>query len=184
MPTTCRCLSGSDGPASGSDLPHAVRTATIRHRFRKPPQACARLRATNRLSGSASSAAGCALVDRRRAHRGPGDRGRVLGNQIGWIDPRASNEDGEALSPWELSENDGVLAWEARFPARCVKEFEYEHFLRAGARRSGVGYGTAPTPIPWQPGQSLFFQYCRIEALAYSFVAIKPDAIYSLFVKG
>jgi hypothetical protein len=107
-----------------------------------------------------------------------------LGNQIGWIDPRASNEDGEALSPWELSENDGVLAWEARSPARCVKEFEYEHFLRAGARRSGVGYGTAPTPIPWQPGQSLFFQYCRIEALAYSFVAIKPDAIYSLFVKG
>jgi hypothetical protein len=42
------------------------------------------------------------------------------GNEIGWIDPRASNEAGEALSPWELAENDGVLAWEARFPGRRI----------------------------------------------------------------
>jgi hypothetical protein len=50
---------------------------------------------------------------------------KTTGNQISWIDPRASDED-NVLTPRELAENEGVLAWEARFPAARVKEFEYE----------------------------------------------------------
>jgi hypothetical protein len=64
------------------------------------------------------------------------------GNQIGWIDPRASNDDGEVLSPRELAANDGLLAWEARFPARRVKEFEYELGQYAFAGQ----YQQSPTP--------------------------------------
>jgi hypothetical protein len=80
---------------------------------------------------------------------------QYTGNEIGWIDPRASNEDGEALSPRELAANDGLLAWEARFPARRVKEFEYELGQYAFAGQ----YQQSPTPRKggifkreyWQP---------------------------------
>jgi phage terminase large subunit-like protein len=48
------------------------------------------------------------------------------GNEIGWIDPRACNEDGEVLSPRELAARDGMLAWPKRFPRARVKEYEYE----------------------------------------------------------
>jgi hypothetical protein len=48
------------------------------------------------------------------------------GNEIGWIDPRALDEDGEVLPPRRLAEREGLLAWEARFPRPRVREYEYE----------------------------------------------------------
>jgi hypothetical protein len=59
------------------------------------------------------------------------------------------------LSPRELAANDGLLAWEARFPARRVKEFEYELGQYAFAGQ----YQQSPTPRKggifkreyWQP---------------------------------
>lgn len=48
------------------------------------------------------------------------------GNDIGWIDPRALNEDGEMLPPFELDQREGELAWPERFPADVVSGFKYE----------------------------------------------------------
>jgi hypothetical protein len=48
------------------------------------------------------------------------------GNEIGWIDPRACNEDSEVLSPRELAQCDGELAWPDRFDRTFVKAEEYE----------------------------------------------------------
>jgi hypothetical protein len=67
----------------------------------------------------------------------------------------SANDDGEVLSPRELAANDGLLAWEARFPARRVKEFEYELGQYAFAGQ----YQQSPTPRKggifkreyWQP---------------------------------
>jgi hypothetical protein len=36
------------------------------------------------------------------------------GNEIGWIDPRALDEDGEVLSPQGLAERENMLAWPKR----------------------------------------------------------------------
>jgi hypothetical protein len=48
------------------------------------------------------------------------------GNEIGWIDPRATDEDGEVLSPQGLPARENMLAWAKRFPRARVKEYEYE----------------------------------------------------------
>jgi hypothetical protein len=48
------------------------------------------------------------------------------GNEIGWIDPRAQDEHGKVLSPRALDRRANMLAWPERFPARQVKDFEYE----------------------------------------------------------
>jgi hypothetical protein len=37
------------------------------------------------------------------------------GNEIGWIDPRAYNENGEVMSPREMAKYAGELAWPERF---------------------------------------------------------------------
>jgi hypothetical protein len=37
------------------------------------------------------------------------------GNELGWIDPRALDENGELLSPREMSRYEGELAWPERF---------------------------------------------------------------------
>jgi hypothetical protein len=77
------------------------------------------------------------------------------GNDIGWIDPRARDEDGEVLSPRQLAARDGMLAWPARFPGERVKEFEFE----LGQYAFGGQYQQSPTPRKggifkreyWQP---------------------------------
>jgi predicted phage terminase large subunit-like protein len=48
------------------------------------------------------------------------------GNDIGWIDPRALDDDGEMLSPAELDEREGELAWPERFDAEVVERFRLE----------------------------------------------------------
>jgi hypothetical protein len=48
------------------------------------------------------------------------------GNEIGWIEPRATDEDGVVLSPRELDAMTDTLAWPERFSERTVKELEYE----------------------------------------------------------
>jgi predicted phage terminase large subunit-like protein len=54
--------------------------------------------------------------------------GRVVyeGNKIGWIDPRALDENGELLPPAALDEQDGVLAWPERFDEEDVETFRQE----------------------------------------------------------
>jgi hypothetical protein len=37
------------------------------------------------------------------------------GNDIGWIDPRALDDEGELLSPQEMAQYEGELAWPERF---------------------------------------------------------------------
>ena len=48
------------------------------------------------------------------------------GSELGWIDPRALNEDGELLSPQEMAQFDGELAWPERFPPAMDRDFENE----------------------------------------------------------
>jgi hypothetical protein len=77
------------------------------------------------------------------------------GNEIGWIDPRALDEDGEVLSPRALAERENMLAWPKRFPRARVKEYEYELGQYAFAGQ----YQQAPVPRKggifkreyWQP---------------------------------
>jgi hypothetical protein len=45
---------------------------------------------------------------------------------IGWIDPRALNEDQEVMTPQEMAQYEGELAWEARFSLKWTKDMEYE----------------------------------------------------------
>jgi hypothetical protein len=77
------------------------------------------------------------------------------GNDIGWIDPRASDDDGEVLSPRQLAAMENTLAWPDRFPRERVKEYEYELGQYAFAGQ----YQQSPTPRKggifkreyWQP---------------------------------
>jgi hypothetical protein len=48
------------------------------------------------------------------------------GNDLGWIDPRALDEEGELLSPREMAQYEGELAWPERFPPAMDRGFEYE----------------------------------------------------------
>ncbi len=48
------------------------------------------------------------------------------GNEIGWIDPRALDDDGVLLSPYELEQREGVLAWPERFPPEVVETLKIE----------------------------------------------------------
>lgn len=48
------------------------------------------------------------------------------GNEIGWIDPRALDEDGHLLSPYELDQREGVLAWPERFPPEVIAGLKHE----------------------------------------------------------
>jgi hypothetical protein len=77
------------------------------------------------------------------------------GNDIGWIVPRALDEDEEVLTPRQLAANENLLAWPERFPAERVREFEYELGQYAFAGQ----YQQSPTPRKggifkreyWQP---------------------------------
>jgi phage terminase large subunit-like protein len=42
------------------------------------------------------------------------------GNEIGWIDPRALDDEGHLVSAQELAERDGELAWPERFPQSVI----------------------------------------------------------------
>jgi predicted phage terminase large subunit-like protein len=83
------------------------------------------------------------------------------GNDIGWIDPRALDDDGVLLSPYELDQREGELAWPERFPADVVEALKYElgPFAAAGQ------YQQSPVPrkggifdltwwFPWEPPES------------------------------
>lgn len=64
------------------------------------------------------------------------------GNEIGWIDPRALDEDGDVMSPRELAQYDGELAWPERFSKKFIKAQEYELDQYAFASQ----YQQAPAP--------------------------------------
>jgi hypothetical protein len=64
------------------------------------------------------------------------------GNDIGWIDPRALDEDGELLSPRELEARDGELAWPDRFSRATDRNFETE----LGPIGYSGQYMQSPTP--------------------------------------
>jgi hypothetical protein len=48
------------------------------------------------------------------------------GNDIGWIDPRALDENGELLGPREMAQYEGMLAWPERFDRAFDTATEYE----------------------------------------------------------
>ena len=48
------------------------------------------------------------------------------GNDIGWIDPRALDEDGELLSPREMAQFEGELAWPERFDEAWTQAMAFE----------------------------------------------------------
>src|SRR5258708_3237391 len=48
------------------------------------------------------------------------------GNDIGWVDPRAVDEEGELLSPAAMEDRAGELAWPGRFPASVVEETKHD----------------------------------------------------------
>jgi predicted phage terminase large subunit-like protein len=64
------------------------------------------------------------------------------GNDIGWVDPRALDEEGELLSPHELDDREGMLAWPERFSPAAVESLKFElgPFAYAGQ------YGQTPMP--------------------------------------
>ncbi len=64
------------------------------------------------------------------------------GNEIGWIDPRALDDDGIMLAPYDLDQREGMLAWEARFPAEVVAKFKHE----MGPYAFSGQYQQAPSP--------------------------------------
>jgi hypothetical protein len=48
------------------------------------------------------------------------------GNELGWIDPRALDEDGVLLSPQEMAQYEGELAWPERFDQKFDRDISYE----------------------------------------------------------
>lgn len=48
------------------------------------------------------------------------------GNELGWIDPRALDEDGNILSPREMAQYDGELAWPERFDRKFDTNIAFE----------------------------------------------------------
>jgi predicted phage terminase large subunit-like protein len=64
------------------------------------------------------------------------------GNEIGWIDPRATDDDGDLLDAAAMDERAGELAWDKRFPRSQVEEFKIDMgpFAYAGQ------YQQAPMP--------------------------------------
>jgi hypothetical protein len=48
------------------------------------------------------------------------------GNELGWIDPRALDENGDLMSPQEMAEYEGELAWPERFDAKFDRDISYE----------------------------------------------------------
>jgi hypothetical protein len=48
------------------------------------------------------------------------------GNELGWIDPRALDDDGELLSPQEMGQYEGMLAWPERFDQKFDRNISFE----------------------------------------------------------
>jgi hypothetical protein len=48
------------------------------------------------------------------------------GNELGWIDPRALDENENLLSPQEMAQYEGELAWPERFDAAFDRNISYE----------------------------------------------------------
>jgi hypothetical protein len=48
------------------------------------------------------------------------------GNELGWIDPRALDGDGNLLSPQEMAQYDGELAWPERFDRKFDTNIAFE----------------------------------------------------------
>ncbi len=64
------------------------------------------------------------------------------GNELGWIDPRACDDDGELLPVEKMDECAGQLAWPERFPRSQVEEFK----LDMGPFAFSGQYQQAPMP--------------------------------------
>ena len=65
------------------------------------------------------------------------------GNEIGWIDPRALDENGEMITdPAVLAERDGEIAWAERWPQEEVEKLKITLGLYAYASQ----YQQSPTP--------------------------------------
>jgi hypothetical protein len=64
------------------------------------------------------------------------------GNDLGWIDPRALDENGELLSPRQMARYEGELAWPERFdrPYDVAQAYEIGDYGYAGQ------YQQAPVP--------------------------------------
>ena len=70
------------------------------------------------------------------------DGAAYTGNDLGWIDPRAVDDDGVVLPPQLLATREGVLAWPARFPREMDRKFETE----LGPIAYAGQYQQSPTP--------------------------------------
>jgi hypothetical protein len=64
------------------------------------------------------------------------------GNDLGWIDPRALDEEGELLSPREMAQFEGELAWPERFDEKWTQAMAFELGDNAYAGR----YQQSPVP--------------------------------------
>lgn len=119
-----------DDPHNLKDMSDDVRKETVRW-FREAM--------SNRLNDMETD---CIIVIMQRSHAGdvagsildtplmgytilsiemefdPGRATAGMPNKLGWIDPRAVDEDGYVLDPQELSKRRGMLAWPERFPRR------------------------------------------------------------------
>jgi hypothetical protein len=78
---------------------------------------------------------------------------RDLWGDRGWIDPRALDEHGEVLSPQEMAQFDGDLAWPERFDRAFDRNTEYEvgsfclrRPVRAKAASSSENTGRTTSP--------------------------------------
>jgi hypothetical protein len=64
------------------------------------------------------------------------------GNDLGWIDPRALDENGELLSPRQMARYDGELAW----PERFDRAYDVAQAYEIGDYGYAGQYRQAPVP--------------------------------------
>jgi hypothetical protein len=48
------------------------------------------------------------------------------GNDIGWVDPRALDDEGELCTAQDLAQREGELAWIERFPQKVIDGYKFE----------------------------------------------------------
>jgi hypothetical protein len=113
----------------------------------------------------------------------PETREPFEGNEIGWIDPRALDEDGDILSPRQVARYDGELAWPERFSRVSVKKMEYTLGQYAFAGQ----YQQSPTPRKGGIFKREYWQYYVVPAEGakkgqwpeFDFVTVSVDSAYT-----
>jgi FG-GAP-like repeat len=71
----------------------------------------------------------------------------LSGNDLGWIDPRALDEDGKILSPRAMARYEGMLAWSERFDRKFDRDMAFEI---GDYGRHGDFDGDGMSDIAWQ----------------------------------